>query len=488
MVDTRTLDKAEADRVIAIEEGPYHDVKRIAVAPAKLSQSVSAFANTGGGELFIGIAEIKDAGAERREWQGFADREDANGHIHAIENLSPLGNHYQYEFLKCEVYPGLVLHIIVFKTLNIINSTGGTPYIRKNAANLPVRGDEALKRLRLDKGIETFENEAVDVDPTRITSSNKVVEFMLDVVPAANPEDWLPKQNLLRGGKPTVAGLMLFDDEPQSVIPKRSAVKIYRYKTKMDEGDRATLAFTPLTIEGCAYDLIYSAVSKTKELIEDIERLGPKGLESVAYPDETLHEIITNAVLHRDYSIADDIHIRIFDNRVEVESPGRLSGHVTRDNIRTERSIRNPQLVRIINKFPNPPNKDIGEGINTAFAAMKTMKLKEPTMTEKQNSFLVDIRHEPLASPAVAVMEYLKTHDRITNSIGRDLTGIRSENSMKDVFLALKRSGVIEPVPGLKGSASAWQKATGGDAPVTAVASGLDTNSTDDAADDAAEG
>lgn len=318
--------------------------------------------------------------------------------------------------------------------------------------------------MRLDKGIETFENETVDVDPARIISSNKIIEFMLEVVTAANPEDWLPKQNLIRGGKPTVAGLLLlFDDEPQAVIPKRSAVKIYRYKTKLKEGDRSTLAFNPLTVEGCAYDLIYSAVAKTKEVIEGIERLGPSGLESVTYPDETLHEIITNAVLHRDYSIADDIHIRIFDNRVEVESPGRLSGHITKENIRSERSIRNPQLVRIVNKFPNPPNKDIGEGINTAFAAMKSMKLKEPIMKEGQNSFLVDIRHESLASPAVAVVEYLKTHDTITNSIARDLTGISSENSMKDVFLALKRRGVIEPVPGLKGSASAWQKTRAGD-------------------------
>lgn len=145
MVDTRTLNGSEARSVIATEEGPYHDVKRIAIPPAKLSQSVSAFANTGGGELFIGIAEIKENGQERREWQGFTDREDANGHIQAIESLSPLGNHYNYEFLKCDGFTGLVLHIIVFKTLNIIGSTDGTPYVRKNASNLPVRGRRRSK-------------------------------------------------------------------------------------------------------------------------------------------------------------------------------------------------------------------------------------------------------------------------------------------------------------------------------------------------------
>ena len=49
--------------------------------------------------------------------------------------------------------------------------------------------------------------------------------------------------------------------------------------------------------------------------------MGEDSLERVQYPPETLHEIITNAVIHRDYSIADDVHIRIFDNRIEVQSP-----------------------------------------------------------------------------------------------------------------------------------------------------------------------
>ncbi|MCQ4871804.1 ATP-dependent DNA helicase RecG, partial [Blautia producta] len=76
------------------------------------------------------------------------------------------------------------------------------------------------------------------------------------------------------------------------------------------------------------------------------------------------------------YSIATDIQIRIFDNRVEVESPGRLPGYVTVDNILTAQSSRNPKIVRLINKFPEAPNKDVGEGLNTAFEAMAKLRLK----------------------------------------------------------------------------------------------------------------
>jgi ATP-dependent DNA helicase RecG len=173
----------------------------------------------------------------------------------------------------------------------------------------------------------------------------------------------------MKDDKPTVSGIVLFADLPQAILPKRSGIKIYRYKTSDAEGTRDTLVGDPISVEGCAYDLIKQAVEITKEIISKIQVLGTKGLEPVTYPKETLHEVITNAVLHRDYAIADDVHVRIFDNRVEVESPGRLPAHITPKNILKERFARNGNLVRVINKFPDPPNNDVGEGLNTAFEA-----------------------------------------------------------------------------------------------------------------------
>ena len=126
--------------------------------------------------------------------------------------------------------------------------------------------------------------------------------------------------------------------------------------------------------------------------------MGEDGFTTVSYPPEALHEVITNAVLHRDYEILDDVHVRIFENRVEVESPGRLPGHITPLNILDERLSRNGTVVRLINKFPNPPNKDVGEGLNTAFAMMHKMNLKDPQIEERERSVLVTIKHELLAA------------------------------------------------------------------------------------------
>lgn len=367
-----SITNGEAAKLLRRAEGHFFDAKSIELAPAKLSRTISAFANADGGEFLIGCDERDGAFS----WRGFRDSEDANAFLQVIEGIYPLGQSGQLQFLTTVGEDGILLLGEVAKSKDIIPSTDGKPYLRRGAQNLPVTTDDALARLRLTKGIESFETHTVQADPSEITNSASIIEFVLEIVPHQEPEAWLRKQQLIVGGLPTVAGVLMFSDEPQALLPKRSGIKIYRYKTSDDAGSRDTLFAQPITIEGSVYRQIYAAVTLTKQMIEGIRRMTPEGLSPVTYPDETLHEIITNAVLHRDYSIADDVHIRIYDNRVEIQSPGRLPAHVTPQNILDTRFARNGNIVRIINKFPDPPNKDVGEGLNTAFAEMEKLQLR----------------------------------------------------------------------------------------------------------------
>jgi ATP-dependent DNA helicase RecG len=246
-------------------------------------------------------------------------------------------------------------------------------------------------------------------------------------------------------------------------LPKRCGIKVYYYKTSESEGFRDALAFDPKTVEGALYDQIKAAVELTTEIIESMPKMGELSLESVTYPNETLHDIITNAALHRDYSIADDVHVRIFNNRIEVQSPGRLPAHVTIANILDERFARNGTIVRILNKFPNPPNKDVGEALNTAFEAMHHAGLKSPTIIEKDNSVLVLIKHERLASAEEAIMDYLETHDTIKNREARKITHLRADYQVKAVFNRMVKAGMIEQVPGTRTSNTTYRKKQDGD-------------------------
>ncbi|MCP3163326.1 ATP-binding protein [Myxococcus qinghaiensis] len=457
-MEIRDITDEEAQAILGYEEGHFRDVKAREVQPAKLSMSISAFANTAGGELFIGISETRNDEEKTTSWRGFTDQEAANGFLAMIEGLGG-PDLCQPRFLSCKGRDGYVLHLVVQKTRQIVKATNGTPYVRRGAQKLPVVGEDALRRLALDKGIATYEDETVRAPLDEVTNSVTVLEFLLSEVPTAEPDRWLRSQFLIHADNPTVAATLLFADEPQAILPKRSAVKIFRYKTVDEDLNRDSLAFDPLTIEGPIYDLIKKAVSETKDIVEGIKKLGAGRLEAVSYPNETLHEIITNAVLHRDYSIATDIQIRIYDDRIEVHSPGRLPGHVTVGNMLEEQFARNPKLVRLINKFPNPPNKDVGEGLNTAFQAMRKIRLQEPEVIEKDQSVVVYIRHTRLSTPAQIVMEYVEKNPFITNQLGREITGLRRDVEMKDVFVALRKQGLLEQVPGKRGRATSWRKA-----------------------------
>ena len=452
----------EVEAALNTEEGHFTDIKAIEIAPGKLTRSLSAFSNADGGEIFVGIDEDRQAGT--RTWRGFEDVEAANGHLQAFEQTFPLDQFVEYQFLRDPDAPegGLVLKASIQKTPNIRTASDGVVYVRRGAQNIRVTEQEHLRRLEYAKGIRSFESHPVDVPLEVVTNSEPIIDFMLAVVPTGEPEPWLRKQLLIREDKPTVAALLLFSEEPQAALPKQSTVKVYRYGTSDDEGTRATLQGQPITIEGSLYDVIHEAVRKTVETVEGIRIMGPGGLEPVQYPEVTLHEIITNAALHRDYSVADDIHVRVFDNRIEVESPGRLPAHVTPENILEERFARNGTIVRWINKFPDPPNKDVGEGLRTAFEAMRSLKLKPPEISERTSSTLVSIRHESLASPEEMIVEYLEKNDEISNSVVRELAGIGSENKVKRIFQKMIKAGELESVPGRSLRDAAYRLPTDG--------------------------
>jgi len=457
-IDTTEITEAERDNILKEREGHFLDLKSIDIRPAKLTETLSAFANADGGELYVGVDEKVIGRKKIREWRGFSDQEAANGHIQIIEELFPVGKYCLCTFIYCKDSEGLVLKVEVNKTREVPEASDGTAYLRRGAQNLPVNTLEKVRRLQLNKGIASYEDETVNTDIELIENSPVLLKLLSHIAPSAEASTWLRKEQLIQENKPNVAAILLFAEVPQAILPKHCGVKILRYQTSDEEGSRPVLAFDPITIEGCMYNSIYDSVSKAVEIIENIPKLGKYGLEPIQYPTETLHEIITNAVLHRDYSIAADIQIRIFENRIEVESPGTLPGHITIENILRERFSRNGRIVRLINKFPNPPNKDVGEGLNTAFAAMTRLKLKAPIIKETESSVVVHIKHEPLASPEEAVLQYLDTHHEITNSRARELTGITSENSMKQVFYRLRNKGLIEKVPDKLGPSSAWRR------------------------------
>ena len=117
------LSDYEVDQILKQHESHFLDLKSVQISPASLTKTVSAFANTSGGEIYVGIDEVQGVQGRERIWRGFDSHEDANSLLQAIENMSPLGNHYEATFLSSPSKDNLVLLLTIFKSTEILYSS-----------------------------------------------------------------------------------------------------------------------------------------------------------------------------------------------------------------------------------------------------------------------------------------------------------------------------------------------------------------------------
>ena len=454
----REITNGEAIAFTSREESHFFD-KKAAAASGKVVQKIAvAFANADGGEFLVGIADDKDETNVEKRWQGFPNIEALNSILQALFDIQP-NLDIRYELLKHQNKGGYVLRVTVEKSSEVHKTSNQAVYQRHGAQSLPIKDPQEIAQLSFAKGSTTFEDQLLpDVSPEQIVEAKELSTFLSEYSPKTDPLDFALNQNLLneKHWEPRVASALLFHPAPSAVIPRKCAVKVTRYETKEDDPERDHLA-DQTTIEGPSYQLISQTVETVRKIMSSVQVWTADGLKALDYPPEALWEIIVNSIIHRDYSISDDIQILIFDNRIEVLSPGRLPGYVTVKNILDSRYSRNPKIVRTLNRYKDAPNKDLGEGLNTTFQKMKEWGLKPPEIFENGNYVRVVLPHAPLAAPTESILSFLRTHNRITNRQARELTGIKSENLIKVEFYKLRDAGLLERVPGLAGPKSAWQ-------------------------------
>ncbi len=217
------IDNEQAVAIINKEENYLNDLKAIEIKPAKLSETVSAFSNAIGGDIYVGIDE--DRTTQTRSWRGFETPEDANAITQVLIGCHNLGNHLSFEYLVCKGQPGHVLHVTVKKVKEVVRSTSGDVFVRVNAGKIKIDTEEKLRRLEFDKGIVTFENEWVECPLERVENSESIINFMINVIPTGEPKKYLENQDLIKNDCSRVSGVLLFCDEPAVFCQKDQALK-----------------------------------------------------------------------------------------------------------------------------------------------------------------------------------------------------------------------------------------------------------------------
>ena len=114
------------------------------------------------------------------------------------------------------------------------------------------------------------------------------------------------------------------------------------------------------------------------------------------YPVPVLREAVVNALAHRDYNLSGaTVDITVWDDRVEISSPGSLPGHITEDNMRREHYSRNPRIMRTLKTLGLV--EEFGEGIDRMYREMERRLLQPPTFETTSSSVTVTLRNRSLA-------------------------------------------------------------------------------------------
>jgi predicted HTH transcriptional regulator len=325
-------------RLLAAPESRTLEFKKKMPSALAIAKTVCAFSNGAGGSIIIGIRDRDRAliGIDELE---ISDVEEQAANI-TYEMLEPIPSFnttiYNIEgklLLKVEVYPGR-LKPYHLKEKGEMEGT----FVRIGSTNRKADPEiiEELRRQRMNISFdETVVQEAgiEELEPENLAFYFRMREKVRGIPENEINSNFLKKKRFalqLNGSiYPTVAGVLLFSTEPDIYLPG-ALIRCARFKdNEMDE------FLDQRIISGPLFSQVEEAIAFFKRNIRrgaKIEGLYRK--EAYEYPEKAIKEALVNAVCHRDYSRKGaDIKFAIFDDRIEITSPGQLPSSITLDDL-----------------------------------------------------------------------------------------------------------------------------------------------------------
>lgn len=429
--------------------GSNNDVGRII-------ESIVAMANIEGGVVVLGVED-----PENTKLKGF-DRifgieENIENYDHIGREIQkiipPLGLIWPPEKTDVKEVKKHIALLFIPKVTDAFRSINNHVFVRLEKSNKRLTPAEVVK-FAYAKGFEHADRELVEVDFKLIETSVYQEWKKQRNVTGESVAEVLEKTGLARKNEkgvllPTRAAVLLFAEYPSDLMDTKAAVRVFQYPGTIETiGETPNYIGTPKTIGGS----VALQIKATHEYVLTLLRSGlriPSGfVTQYQIPERAIKESITNAIIHRDYHLKRDIEIRIFEDRVEIESPGLFPFNITPANIGRVRANgwRNDLLVKHLREFPSPPNLDQNEGIRAMRNEMKTNELYPPifwTYPNLQDGVRVVLLNEKSADEWERVSDYLEKNKYITNEDARKITGVVQRDRMTWLLKNWVRQGLI---------------------------------------------
>ena len=415
-----------------------------------LASEMAAFANSNGGTLYIGVADDgsthglskKDVSRINQLISNAASQQVRSPLTVQTENAA-LGN------------GRTVIVLIVPKGIDKpYFDKNGVIWLKTGADKRRVNSKEELRRL-----FQISNQFHADELPTKagVDKLDKLRfrDFLRDVYKEDYPDSIAKLTRLLQNmnlatddGMLNLAGVLLFAERPEWIKPQ-FVVKAIRYPgNKIHASNYVDTEnfFGPLRK---MFDDAMAFVMRNLQKVQAGRGVNAPGTPEI--PEAVFEELLVNALVHRDYLVSAPIRLFIFDNRIEIISPGHLPNNLTVEKIRTGNSnIRNPILVSYVAKGLLPYH-ELGSGIKRALELWPQIDFVDDrdgclftvTVHRKKADSVVETSGSPKSSPKSSP----KTEEQIVELIRLDATTTTEELGEA---LGISKRAILKQIDKLK--------------------------------------
>ena len=386
-----TADPAAVGRLLLeLPEDQWFERKSARIAARDLAETSIAFANAEGGTVVIGLSDARVEGTDR-------DPVRRNEHTQAVLDFTVPPVRARTRLVPCRRQDGGEDHLLVIDVEpgDLVHANQRDEvYLRVGDENRRLTFGQR-QELFYDRGQATYESRGLDGAELSSLSDRLVGEYAI-TLGASDPGLLLQARGLATERGLTIAGCLLFADHPQRFLPE-AYVRILRYRGRERGAGARQQLITDERVEGPiphqllrARELI-AAEQPVRRALLATGRFGPIPL----VPEDVWLEGLVNAVVHRSYSFAGDhVRVEIFQDRIEISSPGRFPGLVDLgDPLSIKRFARNPRIARVCADLRF--GQELGEGIRRMFEEMRQEGLGDPVFRQTSASTILTLSTEP---------------------------------------------------------------------------------------------
>ena len=301
-------------------------------------------------------------------------------------------------------------------------------------------------QLMYDKGERYYEDTTVysatvdDIDMATVERYTELIGYTKSAKQYLQENNNFVTTNARGEEQVSVACILLFGKYPQKFFP-RGRTRFIRYKGTEERVGAEMNVIKDVTFEGTILDQVKATIAYLETQVEEHTFLGLHGqfVTNRDYPKFVIQEMVVNACCHRAYNIkGTEIQIKMFDNRLVFESPGRLPGTVKPSNIRHTHFSRNPKIAQFLKAYDFV--KEFGEGVDRMCRELEANGTSH--LSFHLDDFILKITVPKVTEKDINVTEkVIKTHQEVIEKVIKKAAALNeklTENRLSIIKLIIE--------------------------------------------------